>query len=149
MWSSVEYNYVIEYCAELMLVSSRCGLLNFVLCPPFTRLHHLSLIFVFPFFFYFLFFVWALFTCLWQSLTNVERWNENIQFVIFIFMQSSVWCLCTYVLFRICVETNLVDFKEFCGLTMCVQNNLEVDWSLFSAFVILYGWLGWTHQQTN
>ena len=32
-----------------------------------------------------------------------------------------------YVLFRICVGTDFVDFEEFCGLMIFVQNKLEMD----------------------
>ena len=52
-----------------------------------------------------------------------------------------------YVLFHICVKTDFVDFNESCGLMTCTQNNMEMDWSLYSA--LMYSFVVDLAQTTN
>ena len=43
------------------------------------------------------------------------------------FFEKSVCCLYMYVMFYVCVETNFVDFEQFCSLMTFVRNSREMD----------------------
>ena len=59
--------------------------------------------------------------------SNIEGTiSSNICFVCFVHV-----CFVSY----ICVEINLVHFKEFCGLLTIVQNNNKMNRSLFSVLM--------------
>ena len=73
-----------------------------------------------------------------QGQYGKDKWLENFVFDVF----------CIYVLFYICVRTNFVDIKEFCGLITCLQNNWETE-VCFQPWYNLCSWLGSKQQLTN